>query len=144
MRGIPSSGLETAVRMVAALAVVLAAGACDDDPSGPGTFEARVTAPADRPAGAAVVEVTGQAIDGFEAAGSSRIFTSTVVSPTEESPEGTYRVVVVTPSGAPLGFRVRMEDVAAGVPAATLISVADTADRRVESLEGFRIRFEPL
>lgn len=128
-------------RMALVLAVVLWAGACDDDPSGPGTFDARVLSPADEPAGAAVIEITGEGIEGFEASGSSRIFARTVRAPTEENGEGLYRVVVVAPAGSALRFRVRVEDVAAGPPTATLVSVADTANHPVGSPGDHRIRF---
>lgn len=124
-----------------ALAVVLGAAACSDDPSGPGTFTARFAGPADTPAGAAVVEVTGEGIEGFRAAGSGSIFSRTVRLPTEQTPEGLYRVVVVAPSGSPLTFDVDMEDVALGFPAATVLSVADTANAVIAAPGDYRIRF---
>lgn len=129
------------VRIALVVAVALGAGACDDDPSGPGVFNGRVASSADEPAGAAVIEITGEGIEGFEASGSSRIFSRTVQAPTEEEGEGLYRVVVVAPAGSALRFGVRVEDVAMGVPTVTLVSVADTANEPVGSLEDYRIHF---
>lgn len=140
MRGVTRRWLSLA-RIALVVAVALGAGACDDDPSGPGVFTGRVASSADEPAGAAVIEITGEGIEGFEALGSSRIFSRTVQAPTEEEGEGLYRVVVVAPAGSALRFGVRVEDVAVGVPTVTLVSVADTANEPVGSLEDYRIQF---
>lgn len=129
-------------RIALVVVVALGAGACDDDPSGPGIFTGWVVSSAGEPAGAAVIEITGEGIEGFEAAGSSRVFSRTVRPPTEESGEGLYRVVVVAPAGSALRFGVRVEDVAMGIPTATLVSVADTANVPVGSLGDYRIHFE--
>lgn len=128
------------VRTAVGLGMVLAAAACSDDPSGPGTFTARIDGPADAPAGAAVVELAGDGIAGFEGIGSARVFARTVRAPTEEEPEGLYRVVVVAPAGEVLRFGVEMEDVALGYPAATLLEVVDTADAPIQAVGDYRIR----
>lgn len=130
------------VRTSAGLGLVLAAAACSDDPSGPGTFTARVDGPADTPAGAAVVELAGDGIVGFEGIGSARVFARTVRAPTEQQPEGLYRVVVVAPADEALRFEVEMEDVALGYPAATLLDLADAANAPIQSVGDYRIRFE--
>lgn len=132
----------TRVRVCLVLVAGLLLGACDDGPSGPGTFTARVQAPADRPAGAAVIEISGEGIDGFRGSGSSQVFGRTVRVPTEESREGLYRVVVVAPAGSELRFEVEMEDVALSFPAATLVSVADTADAEIAATGDYRVRWE--
>lgn len=141
MRGV-TRRWPTLGRMALVVAVVLGAGACDDDPSGPGVFTGRVVSSADEPAGAAVMEITGEGIEDFEAFGSSRIFSRTVRPPTEEEREGLYRVVIVAPAGSALRFGVRVEDVAVGAPTVTLVSVADTANEPIGSLEDYRIYFE--
>lgn len=129
-------------RIALVVVAALGAGACDDDPSGPGTLTGWVVSSVDEPAGAAVIEITGEGIEGFETSGSSRVFSQTVRPPTEEEGEGLYRVVVVAPAGSALRFDVRVEDVAAGAPTATLVSVADTANEPIGSLEDYRIYFE--
>lgn len=107
-------------------AVVVIVGACDDQGiQGPGSLVARVDAP-DVELGSAVVEVQGTGIRGFEALGGSRVFTRSAGG-------GTHRVVVVDPGGGDLRFRIRVEAVAAALPAATVQAAADTANAVVAS-----------
>lgn len=132
--------LPALVRIMAMACLVLAAAACDDDPSGPGTFTVRVDGPADAPAGAAVVELAGEGITGFEAIGSAQVFSRTVRAPTEQEPEGLYRVVVVAPAGSSVAFGVEVEDVALGYPSASLRRVTDTANAPIQGVGDYRIR----
>lgn len=108
------------------LAVLLFMGACDDTGiEGPGALVARVEAP-EAELGSAVVEVRGAGIRGFEAVGGSRILT-------RASEDGSHRVVVVDPAGGDLRFRIRVDDVSAGLPGAVVRSAADTANALVGS-----------
>lgn len=142
MRGVTGVSRVLLGRLAVVGALALGAAACDDGSSGPGTLVAGVVSPADVPAGAAVIEIAGEGIVGFEASGSTRIFTHTVRPPTSAGGEGLYRVVAVTPAGSTLRFGVRVEDVAAGFPTATLVSVADTADHPVGAPGDYRVQFE--
>ena len=112
-----------------ALAALLGAAACDD---GPGTWTAAVEGPG--PVGAALVEVRGDGVRGFEGAGDSRVFA-------DPSPSrgGGWRVVVVSPSGS-AAFRIRVADGEGPRPAVTLLSAADVADRSVTALGGYEVR----
>lgn len=107
-------------------AMVLVLGGCDDRGiQGPGSLVARVDAPGVE-LGSAVVEVRGTGIRRFEAVGGSRVFTRSAGG-------DTHRVVVVDPGGGDLRFRIRVEDVAAVLPATTVRAAADTANAVVGS-----------
>lgn len=111
------------------LAALLGVGACDD---GPGSWTATVEGPV--AVGAALVEVRGEGITGFEGAGDSQVFPD----PTPAT-RGVRRVVVVSPSGA-VSFRITVEDAATAPPAITLVSAADLASQPLAALGGFSVR----
>ncbi len=113
---------------------VLALAACGEDgPSGPGAVEVRVEAPPSVEAGAALLEVTGPGIVGFEAAGSARVFGAP-----HPPVEGRHRVVVLA-DGGELVFRVRLEDVAV-LPRAAVLEAADRQNREVPGITAFQVR----
>lgn len=123
--------------VLAFLAVALAVGACDDDAGGPGTLQARVD-PGDAAVGAAVVEVSADGVQGFEAAGQVRMYSG------ETSGGRFHRVVLVGPrGGGELRFRIRVEDVSADPLPAYVVAAADTANRPIVGLSEMRVRLEP-
>ena len=125
-----------AVAAAGVVVMALGVGACDDGAlQGPGALVARVDAP-DVELGSAVVEVRGSGVRGFEAVGGSRVFTRSVG-------DETHRVVVVNPSGGDLRFRIRVEDVAAALPAALVRSAADTANAVVPPSVSLTMAREP-
>lgn len=118
------------------LAVLVILWACDDAGiEGPGALVARVEAP-DAELGSAVVEVQGPGIRGFEALGGSRVFA-------RDSGDGSHRVVVVDPGGGDLRFRIRVDEVAAALPAAVVQSAADTANVLVGSGVSLTVARDP-
>jgi hypothetical protein len=103
------------------------------EPSGQGDLTATVTAP--RPTGALVIDVAGTGVLGFEGAGGTRTFSGPV-----DPRAASHRVIVVSPSGERTSFRVRVEDVAAPPPTATVALAADASNAPVEALDGYAVR----
>ncbi|MFQ5535819.1 MAG: hypothetical protein ACE5GJ_00070 [Gemmatimonadota bacterium] len=97
----------------------LFASACDSGPSGPGTLNARVEGPPTL--GAAVIEVTGGGIQGFEDQGDTRVYGAMV-----SEVENRYRVVVISPEGGTIRFGIRVDDVGADLPSASVVTTAST------------------
>lgn len=98
------------------LFLLLAAG-CSDAPSGPGTIQGRVQAPASL--GAVWLEVQGEGVEGFRPAVGSSVFSARAGS----TPDA-WRVVVVGGEPGELRFEVEVEDVAV-LPSAVVLSAAD-------------------
>jgi len=115
------------------VAVALALAGCSDGPRGPGTLNARVEGPT--PLGAAVVEVVGPGIAGFEGQGDTRVYG--VLVPAQE---GVHRVVVVSASGA-IRFGIKVEDLGADLPTLTALDVA-TVLNQPGLLVGVKVRVE--
>lgn len=103
------------------IVVVLAAlvSACGDSgPQGPGSFRASVqaTGPA---AGAAILDVTGPGIQGFQGTGDTRVFPALI-----DAAAGVHRVIAVSASGV-ISFRIQVEQVELGAPAVLVVDAAD-------------------
>lgn len=118
--------------MLAGLLLLLAA--CGDgESSGPGALDVRVAPPPSVEGGAVILEVTGPGIEGFEAAGSARVFGAPY-----PPVEGRHRVVVLVDEGD-LVFRVRVED-RGRVPEVVVVEAADRQNRSVPGLSAFQVR----
>lgn len=118
---------------IVAAALLLVAACGDGEPSGPGTLEVRVVPPPSVEAGAVVLEVTGPGIQGFEAAGSARVFGAPY-----PPVEGRHRVVVLVDQGD-LVLRIRVDD-RGRTPEATVVEAADRQNRSVPGLSAFQVR----
>jgi hypothetical protein len=114
----------------AALIAAVAVAACDDR-QGPGYLGGALEGPL--PLGAAVVDVRGTGIMGFEPAGTTRVFSAV-------TPEGIHRVVLVGEAAGGLEFRIKVEDPSAAPPVGVLVSAADGEDRPVTSVAPFSVR----
>lgn len=123
---------------MAFLALILVAwmgAACGDSgPSGPGVVDVRVVPPPSADAGAAVVELAGRGILGFEAAGEARVFGAP-----RPGVENVHRAVVSVDQGE-LVFRVRMSDIAV-LPEGVVIQAVDRQNRTLPGLTAFEVRF---
>lgn len=120
-----------------AAALAFGLGACDSGPSGPGTVQARVTG-GETPAGAAVVEVTGKGIRGFEAAGGTRVYSGAL-----SEGSNVYRVVLVNGADAgELRFGIRVDDRGAELPSAAVVIAADTANRPIGTPADLAVHIE--
>ena len=113
----------------ALLAALVLAGACEDD-QGPGYLAASLEGPI--PLGAAVVDVRGTGILGFEPAASTRVYSAV-------TPDGVHRVVLVAEAPSDLLFRIKVEDPSGVPPTAVLVSAADGANLPVTSVTPFRV-----
>ncbi|MSR35507.1 MAG: hypothetical protein EXR95_02520 [Gemmatimonadetes bacterium] len=120
-----------AVALIAALALALGVAACE--PSGPGELTATVQAPV--PTGAVVIELAGARITGFDGVGDTRTYAAEAVAG-----DTVQRVIVVSPTGASLRFRVRVEDVGAEPPRGAVIEAVDPTNRRITALTGYMVR----
>ena len=128
-----SCGLRAARALTGGLALVLVLGTAACEPSGPGDLAATVQAPV--PTGALVIEMVGRGITGFGGLGDARTFAS---SPLRGA--AGHRVILVSPSGAALRFRVQVEDVSENPPTATVVSAVDTSNRPIAALTGYTVR----
>lgn len=135
----PGRGPVTRLGAVVLVALVAACG--DDGPSGPGTMAATVETGGAAPGGV-VLEVTGTGIEGFAAAGSTRLISRTVEAPTDENPTGRYRLVLIGPGDVPLRFDTRVEDIGAAPPSTTVILAVDDANQPIGDLSSFRVAYE--
>lgn len=114
-----------------ALALALAAAACE--PSGPGTLTATVQMPV--PTGAVTIELAGPKVTAFEGLGGSRTFAAPL-----SAADTIQRVVVVSPTGATLQFRISVEDVGADPPRAVVVDAVDPANRTISALTAYSVR----
>ena len=116
----------------AALALLLGLLAgCDSGPEGPGFLTARIDGPT--PLGAAVIEVTGAGVTGFEGA------QTTHVIPREKG-VGVHRVVLIGEAAGDLIFQIGVQDVRATPPVATVLSAADGQNQPLGSVQAFRVQ----
>lgn len=113
------------------LAATVALAACSDDPQGPGTITLTVDAAA--PLGAAVLDLRGGGIEGVEepAAGWA------VLRPLATSG---HRLLVVAEQAGDLVVRIRVADLDAPLPRATLLQASGQDDRAIEVLGGIDVR----
>ena len=113
------------------LACLLAAGACDFGPKGPGALTGRV-ASGPIPVGAIVLEFTGAGITGFSEAGSTRLFF-------RENAPGQFRVVMVTPTPGEMSFQIQVEDVEAPFPSVATVQAVGGDNGGIANLTGIRV-----
>jgi hypothetical protein len=113
------------------LALLTFVTACDSGPKGPGFLDATLQGPV--PLGAAVVEVTGAGVIGFEGAGTTHVIS-------RPSGEGVHRVVLIGEAAGDLRFRVQVDEVRDATPSATVLSAADGANQPLTSLQPFQVR----
>jgi hypothetical protein len=110
-------------RLLTALVVVGATfvAACDSGPKGPGALSATVNG--SQTLGAAVLEVTGDGVEGFEGQGDTQVYSASLGGQPVR-----HRVVLVSASGGPIHFGIRVTDRGSVVPAATVLTAASTAN----------------
>jgi hypothetical protein len=125
-----------AIRIASALLTVLlvAAGGCSDDPSGPGTIDLMVRGPV--PLGAALVELVGEGLRGVEqpAVGWAELVP---VAPAGSTP--VHRLILIQDAPGDLRIRLEVVDVAAPYPVATVLDATDQADAPVPSPAGIEV-----
>jgi hypothetical protein len=114
--------------LVILFAVLLAFGGCDSDPSGPGTVLVRLSAPN---LGAAVLEVEGSGIRGFEGRGATQVYSAAV-----PGRSNVHRVILVDPVGGEISVDIRVDDVRMEGPMVTLVQAArdDNATEAVRNV----------
>ena len=109
---------------------------CESGPSGPGSWDAAVEN-ATMSFGAAVIEVQGPGIVGFEPAGTTQVYWA------ETTQVDNYRVVLISPEGSSsVPFRVRVSDLGGPVPGGTVVEVADLLNNPVAVLSTFSVRVD--
>ena len=113
-----------------ALLVLLAAAACDSGPKGPGFLTATIEGPV--PLGAAIVEVQGEGVLGFEGAGTTHVFTT----PGEP---GVHRVVLIGEQPGDLRFKVQVQEVRDRPPSATIIQASGGDDIPLATVQAFQV-----
>jgi hypothetical protein len=119
------------LRRVGALAL-LAAAACDSGPKGPGYLSATIEGPV--PLGAAIVEVQGEGVLGFEGAGTTHVFSA------PGSTASLHRVVLVGESPGDLRFRVQVQELGDRPPSATIVSASGGDDIPLATVQAFQVR----
>lgn len=119
-------------RLIAAMAVALALGACDWGPRGPGQLKGIVTTGGAIRVGAMVLEISGPGVQGFSEAGQTRLFFA-------EPGTEVYRVVLVASDPDRIRFRVDMDDVRS--PALTVFAVeaVDDSNEPIVDLSGITV-----
>ena len=128
-------GATRLVRFALVLALIWTA-ACSDDPSGPGTIDLVIRGPA--PLGAAVVQITGSGVSGVDAIASGWV-ELIPVAPSGSTP--VQRLVVVQQEAGDLKVRLRVTDVAAPPPRATVIEASDRCDLPVVNPGSLQVSF---
>ncbi len=121
------------MRRPAALLLLLAAfglqGCGDSGPQGPGALSAVVES-RDASVGAVVLSVSGPGVTGFQAVGSTRLFSS-----------GTQRLVLVGAGSGPLQFNILVSDRAASAPTVGVVEAVDVTNARL-GVAGLSVRVE--
>ena len=123
------------VRTTLAVVGALALAACDSGPKGPGVLPATVVAP--QPVGAVVLEFTGAGILGFEAQGTTLVYSA-------PSPGGAekHRVILVSPAGGKeIRFGIELADRAGAMPTVAAISAASPSNASMVAA-GLQVRIE--
>jgi hypothetical protein len=115
----------------AALALATFLSSCDSGPKGPGFLSASVEGPI--PLGAAIVEVHGDGVIGFEGAGGTHVFSA-------PSQPGIHRVVLVGETPGELAFRVQVQELRDGAPSATVVSAAGGDNIPLATVQAFQVR----
>jgi hypothetical protein len=107
-------------------AATAALAACDRGP-GPGTLTGTVSGPSDL--GAAVVEIVGSSVEGFEGLGATRAFDATLPEEKALPPYvRKYRVLLIGEAAGDLRFGIRVRDVDDDFPAVSVVQAADAGN----------------
>jgi hypothetical protein len=122
-------GRRTAAAALVAMASLYTA--CDSGPKGPGFLSATVEGPI--PLGAAIVEVQGEGVIGFEGAGGTHLFSA-------PAQPGSHRVVLVGETPGALGFRVQVQELRDAAPSATVVSAAGGDNIPLATVQAFQVR----
>jgi hypothetical protein len=118
-------------------AILVALAACDDDPSGPGTFT--VTVEADAVAlGAAVVELRGNGLQDIEPLASGWTHLERVAAGGGGQPD-VHRLLIVSQEGGTLSAVLRVSDVGAR-PTASVVVASDANDQPLAALGDVTVR----
>ena len=119
----------------AALLVGLALAACDSGPKGPGVLNATVEGP--QALGAVVLEFTGMGVRGFEAQGTTQVY-----SVAGAGGAARQRVILVSPTGdTRIRFGIDLEDRGADLPGVVAVSAA-SPDNVPMTAAGLKVRIE--
>lgn len=124
-----------ALRLVAGMAVVMALGACDWGPRGPGQLKGTVLSDVS-PVGAIVLEISGPGVQGFSEAGRTRLFFA-------EPSTDVYRVVLVAADPSRIRFRVDMDDVRSPMVTAVVVEAVDDNNVPILDLGGITVELTP-
>jgi len=120
------------IRRAIGLATILLSlglfGCQDDEPQGPGSWNARVRS-SGLPPGAATVELRGVTIESVGGVGGSPAFGS--VLPGQSGSPAAWGAVVVTSAPGDMVFSVRVADLAEGPPTGVVTSAVDGQDQPV-------------
>jgi hypothetical protein len=119
-----------AIRSVACAALWTAA-ACDSGPKGPGFLTGTIEGPV--PLGAAIVEVQGEGVLGFEAAGTTHVFDSPGDQP------GVHRIVLIGETPGDLPFKVQVQEMRDRPPTATIIQASGADDIPLATVQAFQV-----
>jgi hypothetical protein len=112
-------------------AVVVALSGCVSGPKGPGSVVGIIEGPV--PLGAAILEVRGPDVLGFEGIDGTRVFHAMMT-------EGVHRVLLVGDVPGNLRFRVQVADVGAPPPTGAVLSAADGANFPIPSVQAFVVK----
>jgi hypothetical protein len=115
----------------AALALLVSSAACDSGPKGPGVLTGTIEGPI--PLGAAIVEVQGEGVLGFEPAGTTHVFDT----PSDEP--GVHRIVLIGETPGDLPFKVRVQEMRDRPPTATIIQASGADDIPLATVQAFQV-----
>jgi len=124
----------TRVRWLVCAVLVLAG--CADDPSGPGTYDARVRSSTLTP-GAVVLELTGVGIEGLTGEGGTTASWNRI-SGTEEG-SATFRVVLVKEIPGELNFSVDVSNLENPAPTGVVVSAVHGNNVPAGDLNSFSV-----
>lgn len=119
--------------LILGLSLATALAACSDDPEGPGTIT--LTVDAEAPLGAAVLDLRGGAIEGVEEPGAGWAVLRDL-----PGAGSAHRLLIVAEQSGDLVVRLRVSDLQAALPHATLLQASGQDDRSIPVLTGIDVR----
>jgi hypothetical protein len=108
------------------LAALVALAGCDSNSGPPGVLSGTVTVSAQQTLGAAVLEITGSGIQGFQGQGGSVVYGALLDAQSKR-----YRMVVV--GTGPLSFGVKVDNVKSRRPAVQVVSAVDDQNKNLST-----------
>lgn len=138
VRGRKPRGLATSRTPALLVALLVAFTACDDEPSGPGTFTVTVEAGAVS-LGAAVVELRGGGLEDVEPLASGWTHLERVAG--GGGPSDVHRLLIISQEGGTLSAVLRVRDVGAR-PTASVLVASDDDDQPLASLDDLTVRVQ--